>query len=85
MANATKREAELELQLWKERAQAVQAQAGSLNLQAQLLQLQSKECADNVTRLEAEVKALEAQEPATGDATAAPLTGGGPGEDPNQH
>lgn len=86
MANATKREAELELLLWRDRAETVKIQAANLNMQAQLLQLQSKECADNITRCEAELKAFDTPaegqpKPVVADTAAPPPAGGGPGEE----
>lgn len=48
----SKRELELELQLWRERLQSVQNSAQAVNLQAQLLQFQAQECKANVARLE---------------------------------
>ena len=52
---ATQKELELELELWQERAQGVQTHANLLNAQAQLLGVKSKECQDNIARLQAQI------------------------------
>lgn len=56
---ATKRENELELEVWRSRIQTVQADANTLNLQSNLLQIRAKECQDNIVRLEMALKAEE--------------------------
>lgn len=49
----TKRERELELQIWRERMSAIQNASQTLQIQAQLLQHQAKECQAEIARLEA--------------------------------
>lgn len=56
---ATKRESELELEVWRARMQTVQADANTLNVQSNLLQIRAKECQDNIARLEGALKAEE--------------------------
>jgi hypothetical protein len=66
---ASKKETELELQLWQERAAKCQMGVQSLNLQAQILQMNAKECQDNVARLEAQIAADAPQPSADGSVT----------------
>lgn len=67
---ASKREVELELTLWRERAMAVKNAAQGLQTQAQLFQLQAKECQENVERLEAALRAIPAPAEVHPDAAA---------------
>lgn len=47
-----KREIELQLEVWRERQAHVKTSAHALNMQGQLLQMQSRECAAEVAKLE---------------------------------
>lgn len=58
----TKREAELELQLWQERAAHVQTKGVALQAQTQLIQIEFKQCNDEIARLQALVSELTEQE-----------------------
>ena len=71
----TKRELELELQVWQERMNSCSNAAEAIKAQGQLLQLQAREAQQNIARLEA---ALKAANEAPGNA---PEGGGGPGEE----
>lgn len=51
MSAPTKRELELELQVWQERKNTIQNGVAALNAQGQLLQIQSREAHDNIERL----------------------------------
>ena len=53
MPAVSRREVELELTLWRERMVAVQSQSQALQIQAQLLQHQARECRGEIARLEA--------------------------------
>lgn len=59
---ASKREVELELQLWKSRAETVKAFVAALNAQALVLNSQSHEVAREVQRFEALLAAMTEQE-----------------------
>jgi len=64
---ATKKEVELELALWQERQNHIQTSVNLLNTQAGLLNIQAKESADNVARLNAELAKIVSEErPADG-------------------
>lgn len=75
--SATKRENELELEVWNARMHTVQADANTLNVQSNLLQIRAKECQENIARLEGVLKAEEkkdvpVQPPATAEAAPEP-------------
>lgn len=53
------RELELELEVWRGRMNLAQTTANAINLQTQLLQLQAKECNENIARLELALKEHE--------------------------
>ena len=57
----TKREQELELEVWKSRMQTVHATVDALNMKGRLLQIEAKECQDNIKRLEDLLKPEDAQ------------------------
>lgn len=54
----TKREQELELEIWRSRMRETQMAARALQAEGQLLNIQAKEVSEHVKRLEASIKAL---------------------------
>ena len=73
---AERKTLETEYQLWTERASAVQARANAIQTETQLLQIQHRECVQNVERLRELLKpaAVNTDEPGG--------SGGGPGAPP---
>lgn len=67
---ASKREVELELEVWQARTESVQNGLAALNAQAQLLQTKSAECAQNTERLQRELADMHAAEKAAAEAAA---------------
>lgn len=61
----TKREAELELQVWQERAAHVQTKGVALQAQTQLIQIEFKQCGEEIARLQGIVNDLTEQEKAS--------------------
>lgn len=57
----TKREQELELEVWRGRMREIQVGANLLQTQGQLLNIQAKECQDNIAKLEADLKPADVQ------------------------
>lgn len=59
MEAATKKELELEKQLWEERAAGIQNALQAITFQGQLLQVKQEECKRQVARCDEELKAME--------------------------
>lgn len=57
----TRREQELELEVWKGRMREIQANANLIQAQSQLLNIQARECQENITKLEAVLKPADVQ------------------------